>query len=68
MRWSRRHSHLAWMGTVALLALLFLGVRDMGMESGGGLVVAVTMVCAFALIGGDLVAVIVHRIGGHPRR
>lgn len=62
MRWSRRHPHLAWFGTIALLALLFLGVRDVGMTSGSGLVIAITIICAIALIGGDLVAVIIHRV------
>lgn len=62
MRWSRRHPHLAWVATIALLALLFLGVRDVGMSSGGGFVIAITIICAIALIGGDLVAVIVHRL------
>ncbi len=61
MRWSRRHPHEAWIGTVLLVALLFLGVTDSGMGSAGNAAIAITIACALMLIVGDLVVVLLHR-------
>ena len=61
MRWSRRHPYAAWVGTVLLLAFLFLGVRDMGMAPAGALAVTITVACAIALIAGDLITIVAHR-------
>lgn len=64
MRWTRRHPHEAWIGSVLLLALLFIGVRDTGMSSTTTIAVMVTIACALALIVGDLVVVLIR----HRRR
>jgi hypothetical protein len=65
MRWSRRHPHEAWIGTVLLISLLFLGVTDSGMSSAGNAAIMVTIACALALIVGDLVVMLFHRRGHH---
>lgn len=67
MRWSRRHPHLAWLGTILLLALLFLGVRDVGVSPASRLAIMITIACAIALIAGDLITVLVrHRRHHRP--
>jgi len=64
MHWSRRHPHEAWIGSVLLIALLFIGVRDTGMSAASTVAVMITIACALALIVGDLLVVLIH----HRRR